>query len=466
MKWSYLKMIATVCTLCLVAACTGNTNDNTVTGQSNDKIFYEFTGTNSTGSTLRELYVIKADNTENKKLTFTDDGYVKTLVGPSLDGFAVYKYGKDFSLYSVPLANPGPATTKKIASDPAIEITPLAITSDSRVLYYIGWDLYSVKADGSEAPKALNPAFASHFIGVTSNNMVVYWDDNGLYAVDPAKLRPSITLAAARPSPDVQILGTSVVYSNSGIYKVDTTATTPNPVLLINADPIYQLSAANGGYVFYTKQTQNGSHKLWKINMDGTGSVQLTTSTDGDDDFIALTSDNRVIYKKRNATNNDVYGVAITGGAETVLAADPLKDDDYVGLADGNRIIIQSAVDPTYRTIVSIKSDGTGLITLASGTSGDNVGGYAWLVTSDGYVIYEKGTNSITMTSVKADNTARGTFTNVQGKMGTTSANRVVATMQDGNGFRLFTVKSDGTGPQALNTEYINGVDGLVLVSP
>lgn len=463
MKWFFLKNIITVGALFLVTACASNTNDNAVTSQSSDKIFYVFTGTNSSGNTLRELYVIKADNTENKKLTFTDDGYVKTFVGLSQDGFAVYTYDKDSSLYSVPLANPSQATTRKIASG---LINPLAITSDNRVLYYIGWDLYSVKADGSEAPKALNPALASHYIGVTSNNMVVYWDDNGLYAVDPAKSRPSITLAASRPSPDVQILGTSVVYSNSGIYKVDTAAATPNPVLLINSVP-YKLSAASDGYVFYTSPNLNGNYKLWKINMDGTASVQLTTSTDGDDDFIALTSDNRVIYNKRIAgNNNDVYSVAITGGAETALAADPLKDDDYVGLADGNRIIIQTAVNPTYRTIVSIKSDGTALITLASGTSGNNAGGYAWLVTPDGYVIYEKGLNSITMTSVKADNTARGTFTNVQGKMGTTSANRVVATMFEGNALRLFTVKSNGTEVHPLDTEYTNGADALVAVLP
>jgi hypothetical protein len=449
----------------IVTSCASNANNDTITEQSNDKIIYEYTGTNSTGSTLRELYVIKANNTENKKLTFTDDGFVKTLVGLSHDGFAVYKYGKDFSLYSVPLSNPSSATTKKIASDQTMEITPLAITSDNRVLYYIGWNLYSVKADGSEAPKALNPASASNYVGVTTNNFVVYWDDNGLYAVDPAKSRPSITLSATRPISEVQIFGTLVVYSNSGIYKVDTATTNTYPVLLINEVP-YQLLAVKNGYVFYTKLTQNGNHKLWKINIDGTGSLQLTTSTDGDDDFIAFTSDNRVIYKKRNSTNNDLYSVAITGGSETPLAANPLKDDDYLGVADGNRIIIQTAIDPLYWTIISVKSDGTGLITLASGTSGNNAGGYARLVTPDGWVIYEKGTNSITMTSVKADNTAHGTFTNVQGKMGATSANRVVATMFEGSALRLFTVKSDGTGPQALNTEYTNGVDSLVLVSP
>jgi len=44
--------------------------------------------------------------------------------------------------------------------------------------------------------------------------------------------------------------------------------------------------------------------------------------------------------------------------------------------------------------------------------------------------------------------------------------NRVVATMFEGNALRLFTVKSDGTEVQPLNTEYANGADSLVLVSP
>lgn len=468
-----LRLIA-FCVLLALTACSNTDTSATNTGStiselSRDKIFYSIIGTTSSGGgTLRELYVINADNTGKKQLTFTDDGWLKEFVGLSSDGFAVYKNRKDYSLYSVPLSNPSLATTKKIASDPTMDITPLTITSDNRVIYYVGWDLFSVKVDGSEAPKALNPTSnSSAYVGLTSNNLVIYGDNNGLHAIDPGMIRQPITLSASASSTDAQLHGTTVVFYSAdtpGFYKFDTSVPAPQRVLLLAVDQYYSLAKVQAGYVIYTKFTLDGYRKLWKINLDGTGSTQLTTSSSNDDDFIALTSTNKLIYKKQDAFRSVIYSVDITGGVETPVTGDPLRSVMYSGLTNDNRVILtQYGVDPLYASILSVKGDGTGLITLADGTSGVTAGGRIQLVTPDGWVVYEKGSNSSTMTSVKADNSIRGTFENFQGTMGITSTNRIVAHMLDGNKSRLYTVKGDGTEKLLLDTEF---VDSILLITP
>jgi len=467
MKCSHhLKVLLILCTLLLITACEINNNDNAVinpntsiTGLSRDKIFYSSIGMTASGGTLRELYVINADNTEHKQLTFNNNGSPAAFVRLTRDGFVVYGGGSH--LYSVPLANPSISTTKIIASDLIYGINPISVTTDNRVIYYVGWDLYSVKADGSEGPKTLNPGLHSYYVGLTNNNLVVYGDNNGLHAVEPRMSQPAITLSSNASDTDAKIIGNTVVFysaDNPGYYKVDASIPSPQRILLVANAPHYLLNAVNKNHVIYTTATG----KIWKVNMDGSGSVQLTSTLNDDDTFITLSSDNRVIYQKRSGADINIYSVAATGGVETLIAANA-STNDYVGVTNDNRVIVQYAVDPLYRTIISVKSDGTGLITLAAGNSGVTAGGYVWLVTPDGWVVYGKGTGSTTMTSVKADNSDRGTFENFQGKMGVTSTNRIVATMLDGNKLRIFSVIGNGSEKLRLDTE---NVESILLITP
>ena len=147
-------------------------NNNQLTPSANaDKIFYVINGNSTTGNSLRELYMVYANGTGNTQLTFSDNGDVKDYYGFSSNGYAIYQSGNN--LFSVPIANPGTATTHKITNDPIFTMTPYAISIDNRVIYSDGWVLYSVLADGSQSPVDLNSGHNSYFIGLTSNNLVI-----------------------------------------------------------------------------------------------------------------------------------------------------------------------------------------------------------------------------------------------------------------------------------------------------
>jgi hypothetical protein len=440
-----------------------NRNDNNSPPSVNaDKVFYVFHGETTTNSTLRELYMVYANGKGNRQLTFSDNGDVKKFFGLSPDGYAVYQSNN--SLYSVLLSNPSQATTYLLTVNPIYIITPHAISDDGWVVYEEGADLYTVRADGTQAPININPGSYAEFIGLTSNNFVIFSDDDGFYAIDPAASTLPIHLSSIRIGSGYAVVtGTKVVYANQGsteIYVLDTVTVKPIQ-LQLDTGSIVHLHVS-GDYAFYSKRDANSWDNLWRAKLDGTDTMQLTKSPGSDDRFVALDSSGNVIYQKRSNSQDDLYSISLSGGIEIPLAANIDVDDTFRGLTPGNHVIIETADNKPFRTITSIKSDGTGAITLAAGSAHR-----VEIVTPDGWVVYERFDERNTMTSVKYDNSENGSFTHVQGKMGITSDKRIIANARNSTGdLNMYSILPSGKKSLSISTDNQLGWDELVVVIP
>jgi len=443
------------------SACSSQNDANqTSSGLSKDKIVYEYTGTNSGGNTVRELCMVTADNSISSQISFTNDGAPKTFIGISNDGYIAYMNGRDNSILSVPVSNISAATTKAIVTETEYSIDPIKLTQDNRIIYYLGWQLYSVKVDGSEPKVAINGSNNSFYYGTTTNNRIIFSDDNGIYATDTLA-NNKIILSNERPRPDVRISGTKIVWTDSqGIYTADVGLLNVSTIK-ISSDGQIDLSYTDGNKIIYSKRDQAWT-KLFVMNIDGSNNIQLTSLQTGDDTFHSVFN-NIVVFNRNDGITNAIFSTPVTGGSEVTIMNNPTFGSQIVG-ATMNSLVIEQNDLPLYRSIFTINPDGSSLKTIATGTSGEFAGGLVKLVTPDGMIVYEKGANTTLMTSAKYDNSTRGSFINTQGKMGYTSTNRIISTKEYNGALRFYTVLSDGSEPFLLKSAFNDGINEIKAI--
>ena len=458
MKSLWTKVMVLFFTLSLLAACGGGGDSGgggDGGGGGTDKLFYTVYDDIAGDS---ELYMIYGDNTGQRQLTFTGDTLSKEFQGLSPDGYVIYLYNKE--LLSVPLASPSAPTNVVIASDPTLQPIFRTITADSRVIYeeLSSGKLNSVKTDGTGlltlgGTSSLDKA---NYVGVTSTNLVVYYDPAALYSINPADTstrRELDTALAGKVVGRFVLSSDRVVYSYStdgvtyDLYKVDALAVTPTPELIDSGEIETRISVSDN-YVFYSKVNSGVSYDLYAAQVNPVGTpVQLTSGAE-DEYFEGFSPDpdNRVIYRKDVGGQDDLHSVTIDGTDPQLLSADASLDDVLKGITPDNRAVIQAFDTFTIdNTIISIKTDGTSPITLAlANTNGGNVR----LVTPDGWVIYESPyVATTTVASVKADGSSTGSFVDLDygAHLGVTSNNRIVALEYTALEYQLYTVLPSGS---------------------
>lgn len=434
-------------------------------GVATDKIFYLHFP--SWSDSTNDMYMMYGDGSGAQRLTFTNGTAYKNFAGLSSDGYAVYYYNPPstiyYRLFSVPLDNASESTNKQLESGSGGYSRPYAFTSDGRVIYGINEFysdpalLYSVKADASEAPKTLSSSPARYY-GLTDTELVIYGDSTGLYSVNPADPAQKIQISSEINwlIGKAAVTGNTVVYAtSSGLYSADT-GTTAAPDKLDSWLGLTNIKVING-YVFFNCWLSGPGDDLYKVNLDGTDKVTLTSGADNDF-FEAMSPDNKVIYR----SSGNLYSVSLAGvvsGSTTTLAASA-DNDAFKGVTSDNRVIVESGpLTNYYNTISSVRTDGTGLITLAAGTTGTDVGGTVKSVTPDGWVIYSKGNSSVSaLSSVKADNSASGYFYDTYGgkylSTSLTSNNKFVVQTYDQkvSAYKLYVTSPDGSDARWLHT--------------
>src|SRR5574341_292827 len=398
-----------------------------------DKIFYWYYP--SVYGSAYDLYMLYGDGSGKRQISFTSNGQYKEFYGVTSDGFVIYLYQTDplnigcADLYSVPLNNPSQAATKLLASAPAATPFPLALTSDGRVIYK---------------------------------------DTTGLYKVNPATGASTLIDAAA-----VSGLTYAEVWNNTVAYAVATTgamyrvdaSTSDAPVIIDTGSP-WDLTIKRG-YLFYDKTNMGAGQDLYVINLNvfpSPAPVRLTSGANNEY-FVDLSSsaDDRVVFSSYPGDGTmDLYSVPLAGGAPTALMATVSEDDNYMGMTSDNRVIVETGLmGDWYNTVTSIKADGTQMKTIGSGSTGATRGGHVEAVIPGGWVLYWRGGDITGVTSVSASNeNARSLltdwFTGQNAENGITSNERVV--LQDfhsvtgGIKCQLYGVKPDGSGTDWLNT--------------
>lgn len=125
-----------------------------------------------------DLFLVKEDGSGTINVTPNTDGFNEEFLGTSSDGriifsrIAVGAVSPSYDIYSVKADGTEPPVA--LATAPENEEF-LAVTSDARVVYAFANNLYSIKADGSETSQLIGGDTGDKsFQALTSDNHVVY----------------------------------------------------------------------------------------------------------------------------------------------------------------------------------------------------------------------------------------------------------------------------------------------------
>ena len=239
--------------------------------------------------------------------------------------------------------------------------------------------VHAIKLDGTGHVQ-LTSALPSAGPAVISGGRVVYWIQNasGGYSVYSVRLDGTGTVALAA-DPTLDQRGNSLV-GNRLIYEVDLSSSDQR-IFTVNLDGTGAAQLSPSGQFFFNAGVigsqillQQGSYvapttRLFITNADGSAFTPLTPLTPTGTFAASQGSWNgRLYYVLQQAGQLDLFSCALDGSDAVTLASRTDLNEQTPRQA-GNRLIYDQYLSSSggYAGIVSIKPDGTGAITLATG---------------------------------------------------------------------------------------------------
>lgn len=271
-------------------------------------------------------------------------------------------------------------------------------------------DIYMVKEDGSNLVALANSIDEERFQGITPSGRLIYWryldsKQGDLYTVNS----DGSDLVAITHSPNEDTFqavtpGGKIIFYNKSItydlYMINDDGTGLFTIAASSLDDTFRGFTRSGRILYDQYQYRPYEiSDIYIINEDG--SERHTLANSGNiDSYLYETDDGHVIYYSsppgNTVTNADVYSVKLDGTGVVALA-NTSAHEIPVGLSKTNRVLIHRETLPRQTALLSINSDGSGLVVLAEA-------GGALAVASSGRVIYAQGT-LIDLYSVNADGT-------------------------------------------------------------
>lgn len=236
------------------------------------------------------------------------------------------------------------------------------------------------------------PATATFTVTVTGSPAPnVQWQksDDGATFVDIAGATGSSYTTPATAVADDGSLYRAVASNVSGTTNSDVATLT--------------VSASNGpSKIVFTRGdgTVANLDDLWVIDEDGTGALQLTTTPEAEG--VRAVYGDRVVFVRLTSNGQDIYSVKTDGTGLATLAA--TADDEYCwGVTSTGRVIFSK-----LGNIYAVNADGTDSTTLAATTDQETFDA----ISAGGRVIYRRDTaaGNADLYSVAADGTGTATL--------------------------------------------------------
>lgn len=167
------------------------------------------------------------------------------------------------------------------------------------------------------------------------------------------------------------INNTKIIFVKGGnLYSMDintkeevnlTNITDPN---LLAGDPSI---SPDGSKILYSVTEESGNYQtdVWSMNVDGSNQVNITQTTDMNENEAVWASNSKIVYQRYNdTTNSDLFIHDINSGEKTNITNTSNKyEDDPAVSADGKKVLFEVetdlAEDKTEIYIMNI--DGTGV---------------------------------------------------------------------------------------------------------
>lgn len=266
-------------------------------------------------------------------------------------------------------------------------------------------------------------------------------------------------------TPDRKIIFERGLGTARSVYSVNADGT--NEVLLASnayARPDVP-SVTSSGRIILTR-----TNDLISVNGDGTGLVDFG-GTAGNESFIGLAPDGKVIFQRFDTTQTDINGIYSAnedGSGEIKLS--PVNTTEYElvrAITHTGRVIYElsaASASGNQRDLYSVKEDGTGLVTLANSIQSEE---FVALLANE-RVVYQRGGD---LYSINADGSGTAALTsgpNTKSFVGATADGKVIymqylldpiTQLNQGD---IYIINGDGTGAMTLaatsDNEVFSGV--------
>lgn len=236
--------------------------------------------------------------------------------------------------------------------------------------------IHGIQPDGSGAVQ-LTAALPGAGPAVIGGGRVVYWTRNtsGGFSISSARLDGSGTAALAT-DPTVDQRG-NLLAGNRLIYGVTLSASV-SEVHAVNLDGSGDTLLSPTGQQFSAQALAGDQVVLWQgtystpttrlylAKTDGTALTPITA--DGGSAYFEGTIDNRIYFVLQQAGQSDLFSCALDGSGVVTLGS-RTDANELAPVKAGDRVVydLDSVTTRSRSGIVSVKPDGTGAITLATG---------------------------------------------------------------------------------------------------
>lgn len=345
-------------------------------------------------------------------------------------------------------------------------------------------DLMLVNEDGSAPLVLIDDVDNITYRSTTSDSRIIF------SKIEPGTFEQNLYAINADGNNEVQLtsFSVSVFYRHKTdddriIFEVDENG--QKDIYTVNADgsqlipltdtPLYDESfeavAADGSLIFKRIDTQTNNADIYRIDLDGTNELPLAVSSSFED-FLGVTSDNRVVYRRdKTPGDEDIYSVS-TQGTDLIALTDSTDRETFSHITrDGNVLFTRGF------HLFSVSSHG-GVETRLDAFVSNRLADFRYELESgqivftrrpsassdrDLYIVDPDGNNEITLANVADD---------VEQFVGVSSNGRIIFSYMDAVSLEtdLYAINPDGTGlvnltntPGVSEMFSLSGPDGQII---
>lgn len=345
----------------------------------------------------RDLYSVATDGTGRCAIATTQEDETFLAIAPDDRVIFGRCAGNSCSLHV------GDCSTSVRLSDTVNLDELVGVTSSGRVAYTVRDDsinasrLYTVNADGSDR-RELGLVDANTWAVPMIHSDSLIWGQSGRVVVASAQGGTATVLAdtgtaayhravTADGRLIYQVGGANRVTETNDVYSVRLDGTDRRLLAGTEVIEFFQRLTPSGRALYqrYASPGTSGPYELRSVRADGSGDVSIGSTT-GVSAAEAVMPNGQVVYVHHEATGqHDHYAVNDDGGANRFL----LSGGKYNAATSNDRVVFTTPcanpriVDPPVRTacsnawgdVISVRSDGTGVVSLASGSEDEGFEG-------------------------------------------------------------------------------------------
>lgn len=415
--------------------------------------------------TQSDLYIVQDDGSANTTLvdSTTSENYVAT----SVNGRIIFsRDGNYFSVKVDGSAEVQLTDTTNIKYYPYLTINGRLVYSE-RQFPLTKEDIFSVKDDGSGFVTLANSSDDEDVNAVTADGNVIYQHNNaGQYDIRIVSDQGGSSWALA-DDPGENEFYVGLTPAGRIIYNSQLAAAQADLYSVLQDGSDTQVLADSSTVddefvtvlpnerVLFRREVNPGDYDLYSVLSDGRAQVTLANEI-GNEWFLTLTADNRVIYTHFNGSQSDIHIIDADGNNHHALA-DTL-DDEYLSttssILDDGRVVF-SRISNGQSDLYIVNPDGSGELRLTDTPDADEYVAYNSEIVA-GRIVFQResilpvsqGGSGSELGSIKSDGTDEVTLFNSEDSIdvsGVTDSGRVIFRTNNAGNLDLYSVNADGS---------------------